>query len=374
MATYTNAPAQGKQHNHAPFGNWDTDPWPEPVITGQLLDQIVALSNKHVVLRPHGSTAIALWTLHAWTLDAAQNSPLLAIVSPVKRCGKTTLLTLLYHIVPRPLSTANMTAPVLFRAAELYQPTLLIDEADTFLTGKDDLRGMLNSGHSRDTAKVMRCSNSHELQTYKTWAPKIIAQIGRPHDTLADRSISISMRRAARGEKVARLHDSAVILANCKRMAARWALDYLETLRSADPTIPRTLNDRAADNWRPLLAIADLAGGDWPNRAREAAIALSGSTDDESLCIQLLADIRRIFQDSAVDRLRSQDMVELLAVESDRPWAEYRNGKPITQRQLAVLLEPFGIESRTIRVGKRKTPKGYYRGHFDDAFNRYLAD
>jgi putative DNA primase/helicase len=375
MTTYINEPASSKPNGPGLFESWETDPWPEPVITGPLLDLIIAPFSQHVVVGSHERTAIALWTLHAWVHNAAYHSPILAIKSPVKRCGKTTLIDFLHLLVPRPLPTSNLTAPAMFRSVDELRPTLLIDEADTFLIGKDDLRGVLNSGHSRTSAFVLRCSaGNHEPRAYRTWAPKVLALIGLLPETLADRSIIITIQRKRLGEKIARLHHSADILAKCRRMAARWAQDNLENLKSADPDIPATLNDRAADNWRPLLAIADLAGADLPSLARQAAIALSGSSDDDSPSIQLLADIRSIFQQNAVDRLPSKVLLKLLAGQPERPWAEYRHGKPITDRQLAALLGPFEIESRTIRVLEGKPPKGYHCEDFQDAFQRYLSD
>lgn len=155
---------------------------------------------------------------------------------------------------------------------------------------------------------------------------------------------------------------------------ARWAVDHLEELRESDPDVPEELNDRAQDNWRPLLAIADLACGDWPRAGHRAARLLSGSRDDDDGAgTLLLADLRDLFTDKKASRLSSTAIVEELVKMEDRPWPEWKRGKQITFRQLAVLLKPFGIHSRSLRIDESQTAKGYYFEDFKDAFARYLS-
>src|SRR5262249_27692909 len=139
-----------------------------------------------------------------------------------------------------------------------------------------------------------------------------------------------------------------------------------------DPTIPDSLNDRAADCWRPLLAIADLAGGSWPEIARQAALALSNRNgDDGSTGVQLLVDIHKIFQSEGVDGFFSETLIAELAKMEDRPWPEWKNGKAISKSQLARILTRFDITVKTIRIGN-DTAKGYKVDQFNDAFSRYL--
>ena len=137
--------------------------------------------------------------------------------------------------------------------------------------------------------------------------------------------------------------------------------------------MPDGLHDRAADNWRPLLAIADLAGGLWPDRAREAAKALSGVTDDadQDVRILLLSDIRNIFKQQGKDRLPTDLLLSKLNAMQERPWPEWR-GRPLTARGLARLLEPFGVKPKAIRVGDA-TPRGYLASDFEEVFARYLT-
>jgi Protein of unknown function (DUF3631) len=130
------------------------------------------------------------------------------------------------------------------------------------------------------------------------------------------------------------------------------------------------LNDRAADNWRPLLAIADLAGGEWPQLARQACLTLSGEAAEESLGVMLLADCQAAFGDD--DAIRSVDLVTRLSADPERPWAEYnRGGKPITQRQVARLLGAFCIISETVDIPGLKSAKGYRRSRFEEAWATY---
>ena len=157
------------------------------------------------------------------------------------------------------------------------------------------------------------------------------------------------------------------------KKAARWAADNAITLASSDPLTAPGLYNRARDNWRPLLAIADAAGGHWPESARRIATVLSGSAEDPSLGVQLLSDIRDIFAACPVDRLTSETLCSNLNELDDRPWREHDRGRLMTRRQLADLLRPFGVRPDSVRISNR-TPKGYMREWFEEAFTRYLSD
>ena len=321
---------------------------------------------------------VALWVLHAHALDAFRISPRLAITSAEKRCGKTTAIDVVQSLAPRPLSTSNTTAAAIFRTIEAAQPTLLIDEADTFLTNSEEIRGVLNNGHRRSGAFVLRLvGDNHEPRQFSTWAAVAIALIGKLPDTLQDRSILIRMRRRLPSESIAQFRadrtDDLKILA---RKAARWANDNLETLRAMDPAMPPTITNRDADNWRPLIAIAEAAGGEWPAHARVIAetIVDKAEGDEKSVRTLLLEDIRSVLATKSVDKLSSAELVEALLAMKDRPWPELgRAAKPITQNKLAGLLKDFGIRPCNVWVGA-KPLKGYGRGQFEDAFARYLSD
>jgi hypothetical protein len=203
----------------------------------------------------------------------------------------------------------------------------------------------------------------------------VLAAIGRLPSTIEDRSIKVSLRRKRADEPIAPLRlDRADDLSELARKAARWAADHSAHLAVADPRMPPGIVNRAADNWRPLLAVADLAGGDWPTRARRAAVTPSASQDGESDRIVVLGDIWAAFDVRGVDRLSSDEVVAYLVGLEERRWAEYRRGKPITKTQIARLLQPFQISPGTIRLTGDRTPKGYYRAAFTDAVTRYLPN
>ncbi len=353
----------------------DPEPWPEPVDGAALLKEIEATLTRFVIL-PRGATlAIALWVLHAYAVAAFAVSPILTVVSATMRCGKTTLLSLLSGLLPRALSTANITPAALFRCIEQFDPTLLIDEGDAFLAMSDELRGVLNAGHTRMAGIVRTVGEEFEPRLFRVFGPKVLAMIGKPPGTIEDRSIVIPMKRKTPGEQAHRFRLSVLpTLEPMCRMAARWAHDHVEELKDADPDVPESLNDRAADNWRPLLAIADRAGGDWPDRARTAALILSGGERDpeaDGVGVALIGDCVSIFKDRGVDRLSTTDLiVELVKVEG-RPWPEWNKGKPITPRALGRLLKPFGIVSKVLRIGE-STPHGYECQTFDDPYLRYF--
>ncbi len=349
--------------------------WSESVDGAELLDELTRTFERFVSLPPGAAETLALFVVHAHAHDTSDISPILALVSPVKRCGKTTTLHLLQGLVPKALHAANITSAALFRAVERFAPTLLVDEADTFLHGRDDLIGVLNSGHARASAHVVRTvGENFEPRLFSTWAPKAIALIGRLPATLEDRSIVIVLQRRRHEHRGDRLRlDRLGDFEEVRRKAARFAFDSMDALRQADPLVPDGLNDRAADNWRPLLAIADAAGGSWPQVARGCALSSSGAAveGESAPGIQLLGDVARIFKDEGVDRLASAEIVAALAEMEDRAWPEWRNGRAITPTQLARLLRLFDIRPRKVRIGSG-TQQGYVLDDFREPLGRYL--
>jgi putative DNA primase/helicase len=357
------------------FALHEPEPWPEPVDGLVLMEEIVVTLTRFVVLPPGAAVAVALWIVFTHCLEAFDIAPILAVLSPVKRCGKTTLLMVIMLLVPRALPASNISPAAMFRAIEAGAPTLLIDETDTFLAGSDELRGCLNSGHTRDLAFVIRTvGEDHEPRQFSTWAAKVLALIGRLPETLEDRSIVVAMKRRAPGELVERLRrDRLRAMEPLSRRIARWAEDHRAALQDADPKVPAELHDRAADNWHPLLAIADLVGGEWPERARQAALALAdpARAQEDSHGIMLLADLRDLFAKDGADQLRTGLIVAELSTLDERPWGEWNRGKPLMPRHLAKLLAPFHVRPRQIREGGQ-THKGYRRKDLEDAFTRYL--
>lgn len=348
-------------------------PWGDDVDGAALLTDIHAEILRFCVLPEHSALIMAVWVLHAWAHDAADISPVLAFVSPEKRCGKTTALSVIGALVPKAMHNVNITTSVLFRVIEIHTPTVLIDEADTYLGDNDELRGILNGGHNRLSAYVWRSvGDDYEPRRFKVWAPKCIAMIGKLPDTLEDRALVVALRRKQSGEVVERFRaDRLNEFLPLRRMAARWAADNSLRLAEMDPIVPEELNDRAQDNARAICAIADLAGGEWPQLVRASLVGIAARPDDEpqSAGVLLLRDMVKIFQARRGERFGSSELVAALCAIEESPWAELRNGRPITTRGIAMLLKPFGVSPSQDRLGS------YYRpGDFTDAFSRYLSD
>jgi len=343
---------------------------PDPVGLA-IAEDLEALFRRFVILpRDEDFVALALWTLFAHAHDAFIISPILAITSPTKRSAKTRVLEILSHVVPRPLLASHTTAAALFRAINEYCPTVLIDEADTFVRRSEDLRSLLNSGHTRSLARVLRAG-----ATYSTWAPKVIASIGLLPDTVQDRAITIRIQRKAPGERVERLCQDELVHMDLRDRAAQWAAEHLDALSLANPAVPESLGDRQADCWRPLLAIADMLGADCPGRAREAAVMLSklSDGDDEDLSVHLLVDLARLFGTS--ERMASAAIVKALVAMPERSWSTFAWGKPLTELNMSRLLRPFGVRPQQWGEGPkahRRNVRGYYLADLRPVFARYV--
>ena len=347
----------------------EPQPWPTPVDGAKLLDELSATIRRYMVMAVEAMHTVALWVLFTHLLDAFETSPRLAITAPQKRCGKTTLLSLLYQLTCRPLAAANLTPAVAFRVIEAAQPTLLIDETDTFVKENDELGGILNSGHSRATAFVIRCQGEdNQPRCFSTWAAIALAGIGKLPATLADRSIEIKLKRKTTSESAQRLDRHARgALGEVASKIARWALDNRATVQSAEPVLPGALDDRASDNWRPLIALADAAGGKWPGRATAAALALSGRRNDDGIAVAVLAAIKDLFTAQRTHRLGSKEIVAALTADPTARWNESNRGKPLTEAQLARLLRPFEIYPTSFG-----SARGYRLSECQDAFMRYV--
>ena len=350
--------------------------WCAPVDGHQLAADIRETFNRYCILPTGGDVALTLWTLGTYCYDAFSIFPKILLSSPVKRCGKSTVMDALASVVSRALPTSNTSAAAIFRAIQEWAPSLLIDEADTFLNNRnnDDMVGIINSGHRKSMAFVLRVvGDDHQPKRFSTWAPMAIAMIKEPPDTVTDRSITITLRRKLVTERVIRLpvniHDKNLPL---RRRCLRWAQDRRSSLTRAEPEIPRVGNDRAEDNWLPLLAIADILGGDWPSEARQAMVQLESkkeaALDDGTM---LLTDIRTVFEEGGQTRLWTQELIAALAAIEDKPWCDWRGGKPISTHNLARLLKPYGVKPKQIKKGYQNR-RGFELTDFDDAFARYL--
>ena len=353
-------------------------PFSNPVELKKLLEELEEVFKRYAVLPEHVTTALALWCIFTYLIDVMDIAPILVISSPEKRCGKTTLLSILLKLVYRPLPASNISTAALFRTIETWKPTLIIDEADTFIKNSDDLRGVINSGHTRPTAFVIRTvGDDHTPKQFSTWGAKVIAVIGDVPDTINDRSIVISLKRKLAHEKIEKIRNAdPLIFDNLRSKLLRVANDNTGIIKNIRPSFPRDINisDRALDNWESLLAIAGLASEDWISKVYQAAQALSpNETDVTSVGVELLQDIQKIFMEKNITKISTKDLIGALCEDEESRWVTYNfkgNDKSITARQISRILKEYKINSKSVRFGEESL-KGYEKIQFEDAWKRY---
>jgi putative DNA primase/helicase len=351
----------------------DEEPCHEAVDGLELVKVLVELFERFSVLPKGSAITAALWTILTYVFNHWRTLPLLTIVSPEKRCGKTTFLTTLSKLCYRPLPVSNISPAALYRAIEAFRPALLIDEGDSFLKDNEELRGVINSGHTKDAAFVIRCEgDDHKPVRFSTWCPKSIAMIGNPPDTIQDRSIMLHLRRKLADERTeAYTEECNEEFASTRAKILRWVTDNDTALKFAKPERLNTQNDRQADNWMPILAIAKVLKCE--TAVREAALLAAGNEQEELPArIQLLCDIREVFEIARAERISSADLVKQLVAMEDRPWCEWKRGYPLTPNSMARLLKAFDIQSKQLRIGDINI-KGYALEMFTDAFIRYTS-
>jgi len=328
----------------------------------------------------HALVACVLWAAHTYLVEVFDTTPRLACMSQEKESGKTRLLEVLAQIVRDSLLSMSASPAVIVRLIDQGTPTILFDEIDgVFGSAKAqetnaDLRSVLNGGYRRG-AKVHRCvnrGNKVETEELNAFAPVAVAGLRQLPDTLASRSIIVRMKRRAPDEQVEpfRYRYHADEAKPIKQALEQWCAEHEAKLAGAEPSFPEGVEDRAADCWEPLLAIAELAGGDWPARGRAAALYLTRNASDETITsgVELLAHIREAF--GSEPYLATTVLLERLHGRDESPWLDIR-GKALDSRGLALRLKGYGIKSKTVRIGE-STPKGYDAADFADAWRRYL--
>jgi hypothetical protein len=344
-------------------------------IGARILDELHQALTRYVVLpSPEAADAVVLWIAATHAAPAWNCAPRLDITSPVKRCGKSRLLDIIEATCHRPLLTVNISPAALVRSIGGDPPTLLLDEADTVFGPKaadahEDLRGILNAGHGRNRPYIRWDAANRRMEHCATFAMAALAGIGSLPDTITDRAVVVPMRRRAPGEHVERYRerrDGEPLRILGERLGA-WVRAHLDDLSKAEPDMP--VEDRAADTWEPLIATADAAGGDWPARARLAALALTAEDDtDTSLGARLLADLRDVFADR--DAMHGETILAALHDIPEAPWGDYF-GRPMNARDMAKLLKPYGVSSTDVKLDGVNR-KGYRREHLHDPWTRYL--
>jgi hypothetical protein len=344
-----------------------------------LLDDLRAFIDRFVVCpNDHALTAVTVWVAHTHLVQHFDSTPRLALLSPEPASGKTRMLEVIELLVPEPMFALNASPATVYRSIEDNRPTLLFDEVDTIFTrkgkddGAEDLRGLLNAGHRRG-ALIPRCVGPrHEVHKFPVFAAAALAGLGDLPDTLMTRSVIIRMRRRARHERVAsfRRREVQPVADDLRDRLVEWAESVGSEVADAWPTMPAGIEDRPADVWEPLLAVADAAGGTWPDKARAACAAMcaEATTNPASLGIKLLDDLRTVFGDSIA--LPTATILDKLVKLDESPWDDLR-GKPLDARGLANRLRNYGITSIKVKIGGTSS-QGYRADALYDAWQRYL--
>lgn len=328
----------------------------------------------------HARAAHVLWIAHAHLIECFETTPRLAFMSAEKESGKTRALEVTALLVPDPILSISASPAVIVRLVSAGKPTILYDEIDAVFgnaraqEANGDLCAILNGGYRRG-AKVYRCvthGKKVETEALDAFAPVAVAGLRTLPDTLASRAVVIRMQRRAPGELVEafryRFHASQG--EQIRDELAEWAEEHAANIGAAEPALPHGIQDRAADCWEPLVAIADEAGGDWPERAGAAAVHFNDKASDDTLTrgVELLRDIRDAFGNDS--RLSIKGLLDRLIEKPEAPWGDL-GGHPLNVRGLSQRIKEYGIKSNTVRLGEH-TAKGYLASDFADAWCRYL--
>lgn len=348
-----------------------------------LLHDVMVYTGRFVAYpSPHAHLAHVLWIAHTHAMDAWDSTPRIAFLSPEPGSGKSRALEVTEPLVPRAVEAVNVTPAYLFRkvGSQAGRPTILYDEIDTVFGPKakenEEIRGLLNAGHRRNAVAGRCVVRGKEVFTEEipAYSAVALAGLGGLPDTLLSRAVVIPMRRRAPDEVVEpyrRRVNGPEGEALRDRLAA-WAASVEPNLRDVWPMLPEGIHDRDADVWEALIGMADAAGGDWPERARIAAVTLvtESKATTPSLGVRLLTDLHTVFAEGGADALSTETILQRLAEMEDAPWGDLR-GRPLDSRGLSRRLKPYGVAPRTVRLGGG-TSKGYRREDLHDAWSRYV--
>lgn len=351
----------------------------------ELLDDVRAFLARFVVYPGiHELIAHVLWIAHCWFMASWDSTPRIAFLSPEPGSGKSRALEVTEPLVPRPVHAVNCTPAYLFRKVSdpAGRPTVLYDEIDTIFGPKakehEEIRGVLNAGH-RKGATAGRCvlrGKIVETEELPAYCAVALAGLDDLPDTLMSRSVICRMRRRAPNEPIEpwRQRVNGDEAEKLYTQLVKWS-NNAEPLADGWPTLPDSVTDRDADVWESLIAVADLAGGHWPQLARVAAVTLvtASRSRKPSLGVLLLRDIRKVFSGSGLDKMTTADVLAALNRIEESPWGSIRRGEALDARGLANRLSKYGIGSKALRIGD-EVIKGYARTQFQDAWSRYLDD
>ncbi|WP_299769714.1 DUF3631 domain-containing protein [uncultured Pseudoteredinibacter sp.] len=345
-----------------------------PVDIEDTLNEMRALFDRHCIMTESEADAIVLWILSSYLINSFRIFPMLTLVSPEKRCGKSTALELIYSLSKDSFNLTNATQAIMYRIATSQQPTLLLDEADTFIkTASGEIVGLLNGSFNRSSANVSRCEGeSFDAKVHSTWYPKVLASIGNLQSTIMDRSIVINLRRKKSNEFIQKLPaDPKGQHKLIRQKLARWCIDNLENIKSNTIEPKNIGNDRAVDVWLPLFTVAHQVSTSWKAKCESAYETLT-AVDEPEIPTQLLIDVREILATHTEEKISTQDLLDKLCEDINKPWQTINRGRKLTGSAMANFLKPYGIKPSAYRPSGGKTIRGYRKQAFVDTFERYL--
>jgi hypothetical protein len=332
----------------------DVEPWDQPVDGGELLDSLAETFQRFVIFEfKKDSYALALWTVATYCTEKFDILPYLGVTSIAPECGKSTTLEILLYLCNRPVQSSNISGGVVYRVIEDWKPTLLIDEADTFLNSdkNEELLGIFNAGHKRAMAYVTRCvGEDHKPRRFNCFGPKAYGMIGRPPDTLLSRSIMVRLVRKNKDDVVEDLllserPELAQEFTDLKRKIKRWVndhQDFIATLKLSEIG----LTNRIRNNWSSLLKIAATASTSWAEKATTAAGATTQKRQSSDFVL-LLRDIRNIFHTRKTDRIPSLVLVRDLLAQPASGWRRGINKRDeIDEFWLGKMMSEFDWETK----------------------------
>lgn len=350
-----------------------------------LLEALVTFYRKYAVYpTEHHYVVLVLWVAHSYVYEEFDTSPRLFLDSAVPACGKTRTLELLDETARSPLMAFSASPAALIRTIDKGGRTILMDEIDTLYNknggaGSEDVTAVVNAGY-KNGARVPRCVGQGmdiDVVELDAYAPMALAGLhSNVPEAVRSRSIHFRMKKRKPSETVSPFYrrDVSEEAQPLRDSLEEWLEPIREQVRAARPRMPTGVEDRAAEVWEPLLVIADLAGGEWPKRAREACkhFVFAKSGYARPIGIDLLSDIKIIFGSN--EKMASADLVAALVAIPDAPWNDIR-GSFLNQAALANFLRPFDVRPKTIRQPGGVTAKGYVvtgEGGLAEAWERNL--
>ncbi|WP_170604846.1 DUF3631 domain-containing protein [Ruegeria arenilitoris] len=370
----TDATTSSVEEDDTPDLLEETPIWYEPVSGPDLAESIHDRLMRHILFQnDEEADAVTLWVMSSWLMDRWYLFPKLFITSPEPGCGKSTLAEVVEAFSRKPLYCSQVSQAALFRVIEMYQPTLLLDEADLTIKNNDDLVSLINAGHTKRHANVLRTqevNNDHPPRVFSVWAPQVISGIGRQNAALESRCVKVELRRKLVNEKTERKPGNLFELhPEDRQKLARWAQDFPQEHIDHD-ILPMNLgSDRVQDNWQPLYKVAFSLGEEWLERAKAAYHTMESGhgINDLPIPLQLVWDIWLLFEEQKKENLPTSRIVDKLNADPDAPWCEINRGQPLTQHSMMGRLRKYKITTHP-----RNSVRVLLRSEVNELYLRYV--